>query len=146
MLCTQNSMKLYLKIISPASKQSRLVATLKCILDLPADLLKLIFEAPSIELIKFSDFYLEKEDCIWLRDLVEGRFQNLEEVCFFNMRMEHGCTTEDLGLMVKWLVCGAPKLKEFNVNFDSTLNPRASELWLLQQPCADKLIDLIYEK
>jgi len=112
---------------------------------MPAGLLSLIFQAPKIRMIDIRNFSLSKEDCVWLRDLEEGRFQRLQEVNFLDLTLEPGCTLDDFALTVKFLVCGAPKLQHFRLflGIDYANFIDYNEHWCAELPDAIKYLDLL---
>jgi len=107
---------------------------------LPAGILKLILQAPLIRNIHVEYFSLTMEDCIWLKDVIEGRFQRLETVSFESLRLAPGCKIEDLGQIVKFLVSGAQKLSSFQIDWDD-LDCR--EDWNEKQPGVIKFLELL---
>jgi len=115
-------------------------------LKMPAGFLKLILNAPPIESVSVNPLYLKMEDCVWLRDVVEGRFQRLKWLEFSNVVLEPGCTMDHLGLMVKFLVCGAPNLKKVEMHFIEDRRPTLFYKWLNEQPGANKFMELVAYK
>jgi len=105
---------------------------------MPESLFKLIFEAPCIRKIKMP-IVMKKENCELLQCVVQSRLQNLEDVRL-DLVLAPGCTLEDLGLMVKWLVCGAPNLKQVAINPSDT---HFQAKWAAAQPGAFKFLKLL---
>jgi len=83
--------------------------------NLPADLLFMIFEAPVIRSINLDSFGPKIEFYRWFQDVDIGRFPMLENVYFSCLSVDYDFSEEDLELMVKWLVCTAPKLKSIEI-------------------------------
>jgi len=114
--------------------------------EMPAGLLSLIFQAPRIRMIDIYRFVLPREDCVWLRDVVEGRFQRLQAVSFAGLLLAPGCTVDDFALMVKFLVCGAPNLHYFQIvgGWDNETDADFDETWCGgHEHSAIKFLDLL---
>jgi len=112
---------------------------------LPAGLMSLIFQAPLIERVTFGYVTLRKEDCVFLSNVVEGRFKNLEMVSFFKTQLEPGLTLDDVGNLVKSLVCGAPNLFSIEIGwYNDDDYPEDNHIeWLMEQTAAIKFMDLL---
>jgi len=113
---------------------------------LPQGFLKFIFEAPAIEEINIRRYSLKKEDCRLVDDFVEGRFQKLEYVFFNDLQLEPGCTYDDLGLMVKLIVCGAPNLKQVVIDWEPISATTELFAWKEYPNGAKKFVQLLKEK
>jgi len=112
----------------------------------PPGLLPLIFQAPKMRIIDFGHFSIQKEDCVWLRDVREGRFQRLERVNLSNLQLDPRCEMDEFALMVKLLVCGAINLKSFKISWDNYIVSYDEHNWLYEQPQAIKILNLLQKK
>jgi len=123
-----------------SSKNFEHLESFTCDIDLPDGVLKSIIYAPLIKIIKVADYTVRKEDCKLVLD-DEARFKRLEHVEFRRLRKGPGCTLDDLGLMVKLLVCGSPNLKVVDMQSD------VSDVDLNQDPTgANKFVKLLKAK
>jgi len=112
----------------------------------PASLLKMILLAPFITKVTLAQVSLGKKDCGWLRGVDEGRFQKLESFELRCLSLGPGCTMEDLGLMVKWLVCGAARLRKLTLEWCCSLDDSAHDKWEEEQKAAVEFIELLNPK
>jgi len=112
---------------------------------LPAGLISLIFQAPFIRSIQFGYINLRKEDCELLSNVVEGRFKNLQFVFLYKPQLEPGLTLDEVGNLVKSLVCGAPNLLTIKITWynDDDDPEHKKTRWLTEQSDAIKFIKLL---
>jgi len=110
---------------------------------MPAGLLKMVLQAPSIKKLQVINFSLNKKDCDWLSGVDKARFQKLEEIFFKSVKLETLGTMKDLGRMVKWLVCGAPNLKSVQFLWDLYWYPFAYAMWSRDHERAGEFIKLL---
>jgi len=109
--------------------------------EIPEGLLELIVQAPLIKIIHFYNFEIRKEDCQLVRDVVEGRFRQLEKVIFERLNLAPGCSFQDVGLMVKNFVCGAPNLQSICVDWGRVVE--LENLWKIREVQAIKFMDMV---
>jgi len=85
------------------------------IADVPADLFRMICQAPSIKSIWCFRLYVSKEHCLAVES-VEA-FHCLQTFQFATLiKLGDSCTMEDLERMIKKVVCSAPKLETILVD------------------------------
>jgi len=110
---------------------------------LPAGFFSLVLQAPLLRIVDVEFWSVTKEDCVWLRDVEEGRFQRLEKVSLWSLNLADGCEMDNFGQMLKFLVCGAPNLKRIEMNFDLRFDPDYFDDWNVGQAGVIKCVELL---